>query len=265
MPVSPAPIHGKKRFSRRNLFRAAIYGLPALAVADAFGVEPDWLKVKTIRLAKGRPKHRFVHFTDLHFKGDTKYLQAVVERINGLAPDFVCFTGDIVEDKEYIQGALKILAGIKSPLFGIPGNHDHWSHVDFGPIAETFAATGGAWLPDRQITVRSGHLNLMGIDRLPTRLESVAGKFNLLLVHYPEWADKLGSLRCDLILAGHTHGGQVRVPFYGPIIVPFSTGRYDLGMFQSPAGPLYVNPGIGCFYLDVRFNCRPELTVFELG
>ena len=51
---------------------------------------------------------------------------------------------------------------------------------------------------------------------------------------------------------------------YGALIVPFSTGRYEIGRFETAAGPLHVNPGIGCFYLDVRFNCRPELTVLEV-
>jgi hypothetical protein len=254
-----------KLISRRTFLRTALYGLPTLALADAFGIEPGWLKVKTIRLTDGVPRHRFIHFTDLHFKGDTDYLQTVVDRINALSPDFVCFTGDIIEEEEHLEAALKALGVIKCPLYGIPGNHDHWSHADFAPIMEAFAATGGAWLQDRQVTIRDGSINLMGIDRLPPRVEALLGKTNLLLVHYPEWVDQLGPLRCDLILAGHTHGGQVRVPFYGPLIVPFSTGRYDRGMFQSPAGPLYVNPGIGCFLIDVRFNCRPELTVFELA
>ena len=66
------------------------------------------------------------------------------------------------------------------------------------------------------------------------------------------------------MLAGHSHGGQVRIPFYGSIIVPFFVDEYDLGLFQTNAGPLYVNPGIGWVYLNVRFNCRPEITVIEI-
>ena len=67
------------------------------------------------------------------------------------------------------------------------------------------------------------------------------------------------------MLAGHSHGGQVRIPFYGAPAVPFAVDEYDLGRFQTPAGPLYVNPGIG--YLSgfaFRFNCRPEITVIEI-
>jgi len=68
----------------------------------------------------------------------------------------------------------------------------------------------------------------------------------------------------SLVLAGHSHGGQVRLPFYGPLIVPFGVGRYDLGWFQTAASPLYDNAGIGYFHLNVRFNCRPEITGFDM-
>jgi len=67
---------------------------------------------------------------------------------------------------------------------------------------------------------------------------------------------------CLIVLP--SHGGQVRIPFYGPLMLPFGVNQYDLGLFQTPSGPLYVNAGIGYFHLNVRFNCRPEITVFEI-
>ena len=87
---------------------------------------------------------------------------------------------------------------------------------------------------------------------------------NIFLMHYPAWIEKLAGQKIDLVLAGHSHGGQVRLPFYGPVFVPFGVDRYDLGLFRTAAGPLYVNPGIGWFPLPIRFNCRPEITVFEM-
>jgi len=87
---------------------------------------------------------------------------------------------------------------------------------------------------------------------------------NILLMHYPAWVKCLGNLKFDLMLAGHSHGGQVRVPFYGPIILPRGVGEYDLGLFHTQAGPLYVSSGIGWFPLPVRFNCRTEITVIEI-
>jgi hypothetical protein len=83
-------------------------------------------------------------------------------------------------------------------------------------------------------------------------------------MHYPAWAKKLGGQKFDLMLAGHSHGGQVRIPFYGALITPFGVDGYDLGFYQTPAGPLYVNPGIGWYYVNARFNCRPEITVIEI-
>jgi uncharacterized protein len=255
------------KFSRRQFLRIGFYGGTGGALANSFWWEPDWIKVRTVRLTAGPPAHRFVQFTDTHFKGDTKYLQTVVERINALSPDFVCFTGDLVEQAEHVRGALKVLSGIKCPLYGVPGNHDHWCHADFEEIAETFAATGGAWLMDHQIRIRNGSITLAGAScegREPPRFSALRGSKNILLTHFPIWADKMRGEKFDLILAGHSHGGQIRLPFYGALMLPYNVGKYDLGLFQTDAGPLYVNPGVGWLLVKARLLCRPELTVFEM-
>ena len=90
------------------------------------------------------------------------------------------------------------------------------------------------------------------------------GARNILLSHYPTGVDSFPNTRFDLVLAGHSHGGQVRIPGYGALIVPFSVGEYQLGMYQTPAGPLYVNGGIGWFFANIRFCCRPEIAVFSI-
>ena len=250
--------------SRRRFLWHALWAAPVGVVADAAVVEPHWLNIKTVTLAKGAVRHRFVHLTDIHHKGDEAYLRRVVAEVNRLKPDFACFTGDLVEEAKFVPPALEILREVQVPLYGIPGNHDHWSRANFGPIRDAFAATGGAWLQDRQMLIRDGAINLMALDRLPARLVADPARFNLLLMHYPEWADRLPGLSCDLLLAGHSHGGQVRVPVIGAIFTPSDTGAYDMGLFETPAGPLYVNPGIGTLGYSIRFNCRPELTVFEI-
>jgi len=257
-----------KKFSRRQFMAAALLAVPALAVAEGRCVEPTWLRVRRLRLGDGAAGVRLVHFTDLHHKGDAAYLQAVVDRINSLKPDFVCFTGDLVEAREHLPETLDILSGVAAPMYGVPGNHDYWSRISFGPVRECFAATGGDWLLNETRSLAGGAINLIGAGdlyfsgRLPP---SDPQAINLLLLHYPAWVKKLGGRTFDLILAGHSHGGQVRIPFYGSVIVPSSVEEYDLGLYDTPAGPLYVNPGIG--YLgkfNFRFNCRPEITVFEV-
>ena len=259
------------KFSRRRFlaaFGAAFVCAPFAVAADARLIEPTWLKIRRLRVGDSKPTHRLVHFSDLHHKGDRKYLQTVVDVINSLAPDFVCFTGDIVEEMKFLPEALEILSGIKSPMFGVPGNHDYWSKISFEPVFKCFAATGGAWLLDESRATADGKINIIGASCSHANqalLPLNPSVKNVLLFHYPVWAKKLGGQKFDLMLAGHSHGGQVRIPFYGAVFLPYAVDEYDLGLFQTKSGPLYVNAGIGYIYdYNFRFNCRPEITVIEV-
>lgn len=256
------------RFNRRRFFKVAALASPLALIADVKWIEPTRLKLRRVNLAKEKAAHRFVHFTDLHHKGDRAYLQSVVTTINAQSPDFICFTGDLIEDGKFLPETLEILSAIKAPLYGIPGNHDYWSKAAFEPIGRCFAATGGAWLVNEQCEIAGGKINLIGQAQLwlkhPVPVAK-PGMKNLLLIHYPAFVKKLGPQKYDLILAGHSHGGQVRIPFYGPVMVPFGVDEFDMGLFQTASGPLYVNPGIGYIYdYKFRFNCRPEITVIEI-
>ena len=256
------------KLSRRKFILAALALTSCAVAADAKWLEPDWVKIRKVRIGDGKPSHRLVYFTDLHYKGDRVFAESVINQINSMSPDFVCFGGDIMEDVKFLPAALEILSGIKSPLFGVPGNHDFWSRAPFAMIHNCFAATGGAWLLDQHRITADGKINVIGASclgangALPRANPEMK---NILLMHYPAWVKKLGGQTFDLMLAGHSHGGQVRIPFYGAITLPFGVDEYDLGLFQTGSGPLYVNPGIG--YLgdyDIRFNCRPEITVIEI-
>lgn len=256
-----------RKITRRKFLWTAALLSPLAAYGDARYIEPTRLKIRRLRFTTETPKHRFVHFTDLHHKGDVAFGQSVVKVINSLSPDFVCFTGDLIEEGKYLSEALEILSGICSPMFGIPGNHDYWSKASFEPIGKCFSATGGAWLVDEQRTIADGRINLIGMAQTGAKHpipDPKQGTKNILLVHYPAWVKKLGERKFDLILAGHSHGGQVRIPFYGAIIVPFAVDEFEMGLYQTPNGPLYVNPGIGWFPVPLRFNCRPEVTLIEI-
>jgi predicted MPP superfamily phosphohydrolase len=253
-----------KKLTRRRFLLASLF-TSLLVAGDARCVEPRWVKIRRLRL-NNTPAYRFVQFSDLHYKGDRAHAKSVVDKINSLSPDFVCFTGDIIEEAKFLPEALEILSGIKTPMYGIPGNHDYWSKAPFDDIFKCFAATGGAFLEDDQRIIAAGKINLMGVAHLGPKHPLPSPKpemKNILLIHYPAWAKEFNQ-KFDLLLAGHSHGGQVRIPFYGPVMVPFLVDEYDLGLFRTKAGPLYVNPGIGWFPYPIRFNCRPEITVIEI-
>src|SRR5277367_1031449 len=104
------------RIHRRRFLKTALLASPLLVVGEARCVEPQWVKTRRIRLGDGKPMHRFVHFTDVHHKGDRAYLLSVVRQLNAQSPEFVCFTGDLIEKKEHLPEALEIFSGIKSPV-----------------------------------------------------------------------------------------------------------------------------------------------------
>src|SRR6266404_3120729 len=256
-----------RKMSRRWFILTSLLCAPLAVAADARWLEPEWVKVRRFHLGTNKPTHRLVHFTDIHHKGDRAYLLSVVNKVNALSPDIVCFTGDLIEESKYLPEALEILAGIKSPVYGVPGNHDYWSKAPFDEIAKWCVRSGGAWLLDGQAMTQDRKLSIIGASSFTFK----KGAFrlypdtrNIFLMHYPAWIEKLAGTKLDLVLAGHSHGGQVRLPFYGPLMIPFGVAQYDMGMFLTAAGPLYVNPGIGWFPVPIRFNCRPEITVFEL-
>ena len=296
-----------KTFIKKNWLRAVIYGGMACCLVDGLLIEPHWLKVDRLTFSN-RPSLRIVHISDLHYKGNRRYLARIVAEINKLHADAVCFTGDIVENTEYLGDALDALAGIQAPLYGVPGNHEYWSGASFEKIAECCEKTGGAWLADRTVVAVGGKLVIVGKSGSDITTRSVASEFvmqgrkvdwpvpqtggarssgsvsdavaslrqsavasapsvarkRVLLAHYPAVVDDIKGETYDVILAGHAHGGQVRLPFIGALLVPFGVNGYQMGTYSTPAGPLHVSAGLGTFFLPVRFYCRPEITLIEI-
>ncbi len=252
------------KMTRRAWLRLGVYGTLLGVGAYAFVGEHRWLRVRRLAFAHSTPC-RIVQLSDIHYKGDQAYWRRVIQQVNTLQPDLVCFTGDLVEDANWLPEALEILRHCTAPVYGVPGNHEHWSHAPVDALEAAFEATGGAWLTWQWVDLPDYNLVLIGADemRLPKAIPELG--FRLLLTHYPAHADRLGDQHFDLILAGHSHGGQIRIPFYGAPLLPGKVGPYDRGLFHTPAGPLYVNPGIGTYYINLRFACRPEITVFDLG
>ncbi len=253
------------RISRRKFLGLGAFALPAILGLDACFVEPTRLRLRNLKLSD-ESTCRFVHFSDFHYSGDSEYAAEVVGAINKLEPDFVCFTGDLVEDRSYAAEALSFVREIHAPVYGIPGNHDYWSRAPFPEYERAFAATGGAWFPNSAIVLPQHDLELVGngIIGMPAA-EADSVTRHVLLLHYPAMADHLGHRRFDLILAGHSHGGQVRLPFIGPLLVPSGVGRYDYGCYDTPGGTLSVSAGIGTLSsFPIRWNCPPEITLVTI-
>ncbi|HEY0162059.1 MAG TPA: metallophosphoesterase [Edaphobacter sp.] len=228
---------------------------------------------------------RIAQISDIHLDEFTEplFLQYIVHRINQLAPDLVLVTGDFIT-----RGSLtfiasnhaahrcgEILSQLKAPhIYSVLGNHD---------VAVSAPLVIGALrqyripvLVNEYVPIERGdsRLWLCGADDATRRPDlDLALPKNpdgpvLLMFHEPDPADTVikhpRGNTVDLMLSGHSHGGQVRVPFYGPLILPPLGAKYVMGNFRLNGMQLYVNRGLGAVGLPFRFDCPPEITLHTL-
>jgi hypothetical protein len=261
-------------YSRRRWI-AGLGAAAAALLAEAALIEPRWLRINHYR----RPSRlgcRLVHISDLHFHGDDRFLETIVKNVNDQRPDVVCFSGDLVDEASRLDAALQGVRSIAAPVFGVPGNHDYWSGASFSRMRKAFQETGGDWLLDEAAFACNGALRISGLSgmalapHIAAQPRKAASGRHILLCHYPAVVKDLLALpeqtrpEMDLILTGHSHGGQVRLPFIGALLLPFGVEGFVRGWYDTPAGPLYVNVGLGTTALPFRFLCRPEIAVFDV-
>jgi len=254
---------GKSILSRRQFLSLLLTAIPGASIAHGVSIEPECLNIRRNTLKISGPSVRFVHFSDLHFRGDTVLTRKVANEIRQLRPQFACFTGDLIDNAEHKEGAFAFIRSLNCPVYGVPGNHDYRSGVPFKEFAAAFSSTGGGWLVDENMLIPGTGLEVVGLAINNQTIASPLSEKRILLAHFPQAVDRISDADFAAILAGHSHGGQVRLPFYGSLYLPPGVGRYDLGSFRTPAGPLHVTAGIGTSGLPVRFCCPPELSLYQ--
>jgi len=285
---------GRRGFIKQAASLTLLTGAGSLGLYSMFG-ETRWPRIRRLRLdLPGLPRGlcgmRVVQLTDLHLGWLTPaaYLRRVVELTNGLSPDLVLLTGDYVYGSpRFLEPVARIIASLRTRLglVGVLGNHEHWVGIDLSRPAIRSAGVRlvdntRVWVGERGLCAdepAGGGLCLAGVgdyweDRhdLEAALAGVdPARPRILLCHNPDFAESVNVRdtrhRVDLMLSGHTHGGQVRLPGTRSIITPSRYGsKYASGWVQGPAFPVYVSPGIGLAILPVRFLVRPEITVFQL-
>ena len=229
---------------------------------------------------------RFVQISDIHLEEYTEdfFLRRVIRHVNALSPDMVLITGDFVSRGPMSIGVsysaaarcAELLTGIRCPLrYGILGNHD--AAVGSSIVRGHMEYNGLPMLVNEYVRIeRNGeHLFLCGLDDIawgsPNLDDTIPAHPDapvVLMAHEPDYADNIaehprGKL-IDLILSGHTHGGQVRIPGFRPLALPVLGKLYAEGQFRVGTSQLYVNRGIGTVGIPFRLNCPPEITLATL-
>jgi predicted MPP superfamily phosphohydrolase len=252
----------------------AILGL--LCFLYALFIEPCRIEVNTINMQTAKLSRtglRIVQISDLHCGRNSRNEKRIVEIINHLKPDIIAFTGDAI--KLNTPGALPLFKNTMKSLranlakVAVRGNID----IRFFANLDLFSDTGFQLLDTgtMQLQKNGESFSMSGLSfGHATALQDVLCKvpqeqFSILLYHYPDLVEDLDNLNVDLYLCGHTHGGQIALPYYGAIITLSKFGKkYESGSYHVNDTMLYVNRGIGGHLAGIRFFARPEITVFDI-
>ena len=229
---------------------------------------------------------RLVQLSDFHLEEFTEpyFLRHIVDRVNQLKPDVVLLTGDFITrgslnflvERNAANTCAEILRGIHCPLrFCVLGNHD--VAVSAPMVTAALHAQGLPVLRNsfETLSLRGEQLHLAGVADPGTDLPDLSTAIPqfpagpvLLMSHAPDYADTVithpRGKSVNLILSGHSHGGQVRLPVIGPLVLPPLGRKYVEGLFRFNRTQLYVNRGLGTVGIPIRLNCPPEITHITL-
>jgi predicted MPP superfamily phosphohydrolase len=271
----------RRQFLKRLLtVPMGLTGLVGSAGVYGYGIEPYWLEVEHVsiripRLPQAFEGMRIVQFSDLHlgFHLMAQDLDPIVETIRRCRPELLLFTGDLVDDgPDIATQAIPFLSRLRAPLgqFAVLGNHDY---RDPEAIVRVWKQSGFEVLRNEHRLIRKGEdgIVLAGVEDMlmshPDIRRALEGTpahaCTILMSHCPDVADEAKHHPVDLQLSGHSHGGQIRLPFLGHVITPPGAKKYVDGWYRLDRMQLYVNRGIGTTLLPIRFCCRPQISVLE--
>ncbi|AFY42728.1 metallophosphoesterase [Nostoc sp. PCC 7107] len=247
-------------------------------------IEPDWIEINSLQLtlpnlASEFNGYRIVQISDIHRDRwmSPQRLQRIVRLVNQQKPDLIAITGDLVTRNlsKLIPSLTVSLAKFtpKDQTVAVLGNHDYEN--DTPAIIKAIKQSNIVYLGNDIYTLKRGGamLHIAGVNDVQmgkSRLDLVMQQLPkegaaILLAHEPDFANTSSATgRFDLQLSGHSHGGQIRLPFITPPILPPFAKNYYLGKYQVGKMFLYTNRGLGMTGLHLRFFARPEITVFTL-
>ncbi len=252
-------------------------GAGLLCFLYALLIEADWLQVsftqvRSAKLAAGA-RLRIVHLTDLHVGAATRALAELPGRVAELKPDVVVFTGDSLNQAEALPRFRELFAALPAPAgrYAVRGNHDtwYWSQLELfgGGVAAELLGAAPRERPEHNLALCGAPYGVTG--QLSECLRRARGRFRVVAYHTPDLVEEMQASEDppDLYLAGHTHGGQVRAPFYGALItLSVFDKKYEMGRYDVGGTALYVSRGVGFEpgAPRVRFLCRPEIAVIDV-
>ncbi|QHT72070.1 metallophosphoesterase [Rhodocytophaga rosea] len=257
--------------------------LSGLVLTDALWFERFFIEINEFFIGntdKNQSQIQVVQVSDLHLNSINKPLRKLAQKINKVKPDMVLITGDAIDKSENISLLDDFLKLIDHHIqkVAILGNWEYWGNIDLNRLNDIYKGSNCDLLINetRQYNFRNKTISITGVDDFIggnadfelAIAKYQQGDFHIVLNHCPQYSDTIGlktpeNIKIDLILSGHTHGGQINL--FGIIpFLPQGSGKYVKGWYKNNLKNIYVSKGIGTSILPLRFGARAEIAIFNL-
>jgi len=266
--------------TRRKFIKRGILASIGLVLLDSLWFEKYVIDWNYFDISKSeKDKIKIIQISDLHFDQLRYFHKSIAKKINSIKPDLIFITGDSVDKTEKIKSLNEFLELIDNSInkYAITGNWEYWGNVNLTELKNIYSKNNCELLinENRTISIKNREISIIGIDdfvggnadfgKAVENLKET--ETNIVLSHCPEHRDIItkqkGNLNIDLVLSGHTHGGQITFLGIAPF-KPQGSGKYLKGWYKESEPKMYISKGIGTSILPIRFGARAEMVEMEI-
>lgn len=247
------------------------------------------VKITSSKIPSSFKGYKILQISDLHNKKFGDNQDVLIQKVKSINPDIIAITGDLIDSKSYdAEISMQIIRELvkEYPVYFVTGNHEKWSGK-YNSLEKKLKKQHVTVLRNEHVIIQKGghEINLLGIDDpefntgdidegsivkdaiVKAKIETQPDRYNVLLSHRPEFLEEYAEEKVDLVLSGHAHGGQVRLPFIGGLVAPNQgiLPKYTAGLYEQQNTSMIVSRGLGNSIIPQRVFNRPEIVVVQLN
>lgn len=279
----------KKKINRIVMIICILVGFTIFLYLQNNLISITEVKITSSKIPSSFKGYKILQISDLHNKKFGDNQDVLIQKMKSIDPDIIAITGDLIDSKSYdAEVSMQLIREIvkKYPVYFVTGNHEQWSGK-YNNLEKELKKYDVNVLRNEHVGIRKGEqeINLLGIDDpefgtgnrdegniiideiKKAKIEMQPDKYNVLLSHRPEFIKEYTNERLDLVLSGHAHGGQVRLPFIGGLVAPNQgvLPKYTAGLYVEQNTSMVVSRGLGNSIIPQRILNRPEIVVVQLN
>lgn len=278
-----------KKIKRSILLIATLVGCSIFLFLQNNLISITEIKITSSKIPSSFKGYKILQISDLHNKKFGDNQDVLIQKMKSIDPDIIAITGDLIDSKSYdAEVSMQLIREMvkKYPVYFVTGNHEQWSGK-YNSLEKELKKYSVNVLRNEHVVIRKGEqeINLLGIDDpefgtgnrdegniiideiKKAKIEMQPDRYNVLLSHRPEFIKEYTNERLDLVLSGHAHGGQVRLPFIGGLVAPNQgvLPKYTAGLYVEQNTSMVVSRGLGNSIIPQRILNRPEIVVVQLN